>query len=163
VIYVVFTRSKTKQLSKIVFNPCKIFFKNFLEHTCAIPNRFFLSFRFFFFPFVSFLEGLFGSLVTVLSMKHDGRGRRGGHTTSVTTRQSVDGRPLSAERERFPSGDLLRLVLNQKVPVEKAMLQGRLIFACADWKTPVKTYFKSLSGLGILALDQSKKPMCKIR
>ncbi len=55
------------------------------------------------------------------------------------------------------AGTYFDLVLNQKVPVEKAMVQA-FDMSPEQMEDAVKTYFKSLSGLGI-ALDQSKKPI----
>jgi tetratricopeptide (TPR) repeat protein len=55
------------------------------------------------------------------------------------------------------AGTYFDLVLNQKVPVDKAMVQA-FDLTPQQMEDTVKTYFKSLSGLGI-ALDQAKKPV----
>ena len=55
------------------------------------------------------------------------------------------------------AGSYFNLVLNEKVPVEKAMVQA-FDMTPEQMEDAVKTYCKSLSGLGI-ALDQAKKPV----
>jgi tetratricopeptide (TPR) repeat protein len=54
-------------------------------------------------------------------------------------------------------GTYFDLVLNQKVPVDKAMVQA-FDLSPAQMEEAVRTYFNSLGNLGV-ALDQSKKPV----
>jgi len=55
------------------------------------------------------------------------------------------------------AGTYFDLVVNRKTPVEKAMVQA-FDMSPTQMEETVKTYFSSLSGLGI-ALDQAKKPV----
>src|SRR5205085_141573 len=55
------------------------------------------------------------------------------------------------------TGVYFDLVLNQKVPVEKAIVQA-FDMTPATFEEAVKTYFHSLSNLGI-AMDRSKQPL----
>ena len=96
------------------------------------------------------------SMVDLFTMKHDGSGLREGTHNTLYYAQSWMVIHYLVNKNRMPeTGTYFDLVLNQKVPVEKAMVQA-FDLSSAQFEEAVKTYFKSLSGLGI-ALDQSKK------
>jgi tetratricopeptide (TPR) repeat protein len=96
------------------------------------------------------------SMVDLFTMKHDGSGLREGTHNTLYYAQSWMVIHYLVNKNRMPeTGTYFDLVLNQKVPVEKAMVQA-FDLSPAQFEEAVKTYFKSLSGLGI-ALDQSKK------
>jgi tetratricopeptide (TPR) repeat protein len=98
------------------------------------------------------------SMVDLFTMKHDGSGtREGTHNTLYYAQSWIVVHYLLNKNKLPETGTYFDLVLNQKVPVEKAMVQA-FDMSPAQMEDAVKTYFKSLSGLGI-ALDQSKKPM----
>ena len=98
------------------------------------------------------------SMVDLFTMKHDGSGRREGTHNTLYYAQSWIVVHYLLNKNKLPeAGTYFDLVLNQKVPVEKAMVQA-FDMSPAQMEDAVKTYFKSLSGLGI-ALDQSKKPI----
>src|SRR6202790_1430116 len=98
------------------------------------------------------------SMVDLFSMKHDGSGTREGMHNTLYYAQSWMVVHYLVNKNKMPeAGTYFDLVLNQKVPVEKAMVQA-FDMSPAQMEDAVKTYFKSLSGLGI-ALDQSKKPV----
>jgi tetratricopeptide (TPR) repeat protein len=97
------------------------------------------------------------SMVDLFTMKHDGSGVREGTHNTIYYAQSWMVVHYLINKNKLPeAGTYFDLVLNQKVPVEKAMVQA-FDMSAAEFEDAVKTYFKSLSGLGI-ALDQSKKP-----
>jgi len=97
------------------------------------------------------------SMVDLFTMKHDGSGTREGTHNTLYYAQSWMVVHYLLNKNKLPeAGTYFDLVLNQKVPVEKAMVQA-FDMSPAQMEDAVKTYFKSLSGLGI-ALDQSKKP-----
>src|SRR5258708_2051460 len=78
----------------------------------------------------------------------------GGSTQGL---RNMSGRYRVASKVKLPeAGTYFDLVLNQKVPVERAMVQA-FDMSPAQMEDAVKEHFKSLSGLGI-ALDQAKKP-----
>jgi tetratricopeptide (TPR) repeat protein len=98
------------------------------------------------------------SMVDLFTMKHDGSGtREGTHNTLYYAQSWIVVHYLLNKNKLPEAGTYFDLVLNQKVPVEKAMVQA-FDMSPAQMEDAVKTYFKSLSGLGI-ALDQSKKPI----
>src|SRR5260370_37815597 len=91
-------------------------------------------------------------------MKHDGSGtREGTHNTLYYAQSWIVVHYLLNKNKLPETGTYFDLVLNQKVPVEKAVVQA-FDMSPAQMEDVVKTYFKSLSGLGV-ALDQSKKPV----
>jgi len=98
------------------------------------------------------------SMVDLFTMKHDGSGTREGTHNTLYYAQSWMVVHYLLNKNKLPeAGTYFDLVLNQKVPVEKAMVQA-FDMSPAQMEDVVKTYFKWLSGLGI-ALDQSKKPI----
>jgi tetratricopeptide (TPR) repeat protein len=100
------------------------------------------------------------SMVDLFSMKHDGSGTREGTHHTLYYAQSWMVVHYLVNKNKMPEvGTYFDLVLNQKVPVDKAMVQA-FDMTPEQMEDAVKTYFKSLSGLGI-ALDQSKKPVAE--
>ncbi len=98
------------------------------------------------------------SMVDLFSMKHDGTGvREGTHHTMYYAQSWMVAHYLINKNKMPEVGTYFDLVLNQKVPVDKAIVQA-FDMTPEQMEEAVKTYFKSLSGLGI-ALDQSKKPV----
>jgi len=98
------------------------------------------------------------SMVDLFTMKHDGSGAREGTHHTLYYAQSWMVMHYLVNKNRMPeTGTYFDLALNQKVPVEKAMVQA-FDMSPAQMEEAVKGYFKSLSGLGI-ALDQAKKPV----
>ncbi len=97
------------------------------------------------------------SMVDLFTMKHDGSGAHEGTHNTLYYAQSWMVVHYLINKSKLPdAGTYFDLVLNQKMPVEKAMVQA-FDMSPAQMEDAVKTYFKSLSGLGV-ALDQSKKP-----
>jgi tetratricopeptide (TPR) repeat protein len=98
------------------------------------------------------------SMVDLFTMKHDVSGTREGTHHTLFYAQSWMVVHYLVNKKKLPEvGTYFDLVLNQKMPVEKAMVQA-FDMSAAQMEDAVKTYFNSLSGLGI-ALDQSKKPI----
>ena len=98
------------------------------------------------------------SMVDLFTMKHDGSGAREGTHNTLYYAQSWMVVHYLVNKNKMPEvGTYFDLVLNQKVPVEKAMVQA-FDMSPEQMEDAVKTYFKALSGLGI-ALDQAKKPV----
>ena len=98
------------------------------------------------------------SMVDLFTMKHDGSGaREGTHNTLYYAQSWMVVHYLIAKHRMPEVGTYFDLALNQKVPVDKAMVQA-FDLSPAQMEEAVKDYFKSLSGLGI-ALDESKKPL----
>jgi tetratricopeptide (TPR) repeat protein len=98
------------------------------------------------------------SMVDLFSMKHDGTGvREGTHHTMYYAQSWMVVHYLINKNKMPEVGTYFDLVLNQKMPVDKAIVQA-FDMTPDQMEEAVKTYFKSLSGLGI-ALDQSKKPV----
>ncbi len=98
------------------------------------------------------------SMADLFTMKHDGSGAREGTHNTLYYAQSWMVVHYLLNKSKLPeAGTYFDLVLNQKVPVEKAMVQA-FDMSPAHLEDAVKTYFKSLSGLGV-ALDQAKKPI----
>jgi len=98
------------------------------------------------------------SMVDLFTMKHDGSGLREGTHNTLYYAQSWMVVHYLINKKKMPEvGTYFDLVLNQKVPVDKAMVQA-FDMTPAQMEEAVKAYFNSLSGLGI-ALDQAKKPV----
>src|SRR6202051_1467097 len=97
------------------------------------------------------------SMVDLFTMKHDGSGPREGTHHTLYYAQSWMVVHYLLNKNKLPeAGTYFDLVQNQKMPVEKAMVQA-FDMSPSQMEDALRTYFKSLSGLGI-ALDQSKKP-----
>ncbi|MGA2359811.1 MAG: hypothetical protein ABSF66_12480, partial [Terriglobales bacterium] len=98
------------------------------------------------------------SMVDLFTMKHDESGTREGTHNTLYYAQSWMVVHYLLNKNKMPeAGAYFDLVVNQKVPVEKAMVQA-FDMTPAQMEDAAKTYFKTLSGLGI-ALDQAKKPI----
>jgi len=98
------------------------------------------------------------SMEDLFSMKHDESGTREGTHNTLYYAQSWMVVHYLVNKNKMPEvGTYFDLVLNRKVPLEKAMVQA-FDMTPAQMEDAVKIYFKSLSGLGV-ALDQSKKPI----
>jgi tetratricopeptide (TPR) repeat protein len=98
------------------------------------------------------------SMADLFTMKHNGSGAREGTHNTLYYAQSWMVVHYLINKNKMPeAGTYFDLVLNQKLPVEKAMVQA-FDLSPAQMEAAVKDYFKSLSGLGI-ALDQAKKPI----
>jgi tetratricopeptide (TPR) repeat protein len=96
--------------------------------------------------------------VDLFTMKHDGSGAREGTHHTLYYAQSWMVVHYLINKNKLPeTGVYFDLVLNQKVPVEKAIVQA-FDLTPATLEEAVKTYFRSLSNLGI-ALDRSKQPL----
>ena len=97
------------------------------------------------------------SMPDLFTMKHDTSGTREGTHHTLYYAQSWMVIHYIVNKNRMPeTGTYFDLVLNQKVPVEKAMVQA-FDLSPAQMEEAVRSYFNSLSGLGI-ALDRSKMP-----
>ena len=98
------------------------------------------------------------NMVDLFTMKHDGSGAREGTHHTLYYAQSWMVVHYLINKNKLPeTGVYFDLVLNQKVPVEKAIVQA-FDLTPATLEEAVKTYFRSLSNLGI-ALDRSKQPL----
>jgi len=98
------------------------------------------------------------SMVDLFSMKHGGPGTREGTHNSIYYAQAWMMVHYLLNKNKMPeAGTYFDLLQNQKVPVDKAMVQA-FDMSPEQMEDAVKTYFKTLSGLGI-ALDQAKKPI----
>jgi tetratricopeptide (TPR) repeat protein len=98
------------------------------------------------------------SMVDLFNVKHDVPGTREGTHNTLFYAQSWMVVHYLLNKNKLPEvGKYFDLVHNQKMPVEKAMIQA-FDMSPAQMEEAVKAYFKSLSGLGI-ALDQAKKPV----
>lgn len=98
------------------------------------------------------------SMVDLFTMKHDGSGvREGTHNTLYYAQSWMVVHYLINKKKMPEVGTYFDLVLNQKVPVEKAMVQA-FDLSPSQMEEAVKAYFNALGGLGI-ALDQAKKPV----
>ncbi len=98
------------------------------------------------------------SMTDLFAMKHDTSSTREGSHNTIYYAQSWMVVHYLLNNNKLPeAGTYFDLVQNQNVPVEKAMVQA-FDMSPSQMEEAVKTYFKSLSGLGI-ALDQSKKPL----
>jgi tetratricopeptide (TPR) repeat protein len=90
-------------------------------------------------------------------MKHDGSGAHEGTHNTLYYAQSWMVVSYLLKKNKLPeAGTYFDLVHNQKLPVDKAMVEA-FDMSPAQFEDSVKTYYKSLSVLGI-ALDQAKKP-----
>ena len=98
------------------------------------------------------------NMVDLFSMKHDGSGAREGTHHTLYYAQSWMVVHYLINKNKLPeTGVYFDLVLNQKVPVDKAIAQA-FDLTPATFEEAVKTYFRSLSNLGI-AMDRSKQPL----
>jgi tetratricopeptide (TPR) repeat protein len=98
------------------------------------------------------------SMVDLFTMKHDESGtREGTHNTLYYAQAWMVVHYLVNKNKMPEAGAYFDLVVNQKMPVEKAMAQA-FDMSPSQMEDAVKAYFKTLSPLGI-ALDQSKKPI----
>src|ERR1035438_1295862 len=98
------------------------------------------------------------SMTDLFTMKHDVSGtREGTHNTLFYAQAWMVVHYLVNQKKMPEVGTYFDLVLNQNVPVDKAVVQA-FDMTPAQMEVAVKDYFKSLSSLGI-ALDQSKKPV----
>jgi tetratricopeptide (TPR) repeat protein len=97
------------------------------------------------------------NMVDLFTMKHDGSGAREGTHHTLYYAQSWAVVHYLINKNKLPeTGVYFDLVLNQKVPVDKAIVQA-FDMTPATFEEAVKGYFHSLSNLGI-ALDRSKQP-----
>ncbi len=97
------------------------------------------------------------SMADLFTMKHDASGAREGTHHTLYYAQSWMVVHYLLKKNKLPQvGTYFDLVQNQHLPVEKAMVQA-FDMSQAQLEDAAKTYFKSLSGLGI-ALDQAKLP-----
>ena len=98
------------------------------------------------------------SMTDLFTMKHDGSGlHEGSHNTLYYAQSWMVMHYLLSKKKMPEVGTYFDLVQNQKVPVDKAMVQA-FDMTPAQMEESVKTYFNALNNLGI-ALDQSKKPL----
>jgi tetratricopeptide (TPR) repeat protein len=98
------------------------------------------------------------SMVDLLTMKHDGSGaREGSHNTLYYAQSWMMVHYLVNKKKMAEAGVYFDLVMNQKVPVDKALVQA-FDLSPAQMEEAVKTYFNTQSNLGV-ALDQAKKPI----
>ncbi len=98
------------------------------------------------------------AMTDLFTMKHDESGtREGTHHTLYYAQAWMVVHYLVNKNKMPEAGTYFDLVVNQKMPAEKAMVQA-FDMSPAQMEDAVKAYFKTQSGLGI-ALDQSKKPM----
>jgi tetratricopeptide (TPR) repeat protein len=98
------------------------------------------------------------SMVDLFGMKHDGSGAREGTHHTLYYAQSWMVVHYLINKNKLPeTGVYFDLVLNQKVPIEKAMVQA-FDLSPAQMEEAVKAYFNSLSSVAI-AMDRSKQPL----
>ena len=98
------------------------------------------------------------SMTDLFTMKHDvSGGREGSHNTLYYAQSWAVVHYLINKKKMPEVGIFFDLVLNQKVPVEKATVQA-FDMTPDQMEEAVKSYFKSRGELGV-ALDQSKKPI----
>jgi len=101
------------------------------------------------------------NMVDLFTMKHDGSGTREGTHHTLYYAQSWMVVHYLINKNKLPeTGVYFDLVLNQKVPVDKAIVQA-FDMTPATFEEAVKTYFHFLSNLGI-ALDRSKQPNVEV-
>lgn len=100
------------------------------------------------------------SMEDLFTMKHDGSGlREGSHNTLYYAQSWMVVHYLLNKKKMPEVGTYFDLVMNQNVPVDKAMVQA-FDLSPAQMEEAVRAYFNSLSNLGI-ALDQAKKPVAE--
>lgn len=98
------------------------------------------------------------SMTDLFTMKHDGSGLHEGSHNTLYYAQSWMVVHYLINKHKMPEvGTYFDLVMNQKVPVDKAVVQA-FDLTPEQMEEAVKNYFNSLSGLGV-AVDQSKKPI----
>jgi tetratricopeptide (TPR) repeat protein len=98
------------------------------------------------------------SMVDLFTMKHDGSGtREGTHNTLYYAQAWMVVHYLLNKNKMPEAGTYFDLVANHNMAVDKAMVQA-FDMTPAQMEEAVKTYFNSLSPLGV-ALDQAKKPV----
>ncbi len=98
------------------------------------------------------------AMTDLFMMKHDGSGaREGTHSTLFYAQSWIIVHYLINKHKMSEAGTYFDLVMNKKMPVDKAMIQA-FDMSPSQMEDAVKNYFGGLSGLGI-ALDQSKKPV----
>lgn len=98
------------------------------------------------------------SLPDLFTMKHDSSGVHEGSHNTLYYAQSWIVVHYLLNKKRMPEvGTYFNLVMNQKMPPDKAIVQA-FDMTPAQMEESVKSYFNSLGNLGI-ALDQSKKPI----
>ena len=96
-------------------------------------------------------------MVDLFTMKHDGSGvREGSHNTLYYAQSWAMAHYLINKKKMPEAGTYFDLVLNQNVPVEKAIVQA-FDMTPQQLEDAVRAYFNSLGNLGI-ALDQAKRP-----
>lgn len=97
------------------------------------------------------------SMVDLFTMKHDASGLKEGTHHTLYYAQSWMVMHYLINKNKMPeAGTYFDLVLNQKVPVDKAMVQA-FDLSPAQMEEAVRGYFHSMSGLGI-NLDRAKMP-----
>lgn len=97
------------------------------------------------------------SMVDLFSMKHDTSGQREGTHHTLYYAQSWMVIHYLVNKNKMPeTGTYFDLVLNQKMPVEKAMVKA-FDLSPAQMEEAVRAYFKSLPSLDV-AQDRSKSP-----
>jgi tetratricopeptide (TPR) repeat protein len=97
------------------------------------------------------------SMVDLFTMKHDTAGLKEGTHHTLYYAQSWMVIHYLINKNKMPeTGTYFDLVLNQKVPVDKAMVQA-FDLSPAQMEEAVRGHLNSLSGLGI-NLDRSKMP-----
>ncbi|MFZ0685576.1 MAG: tetratricopeptide repeat protein [Terriglobales bacterium] len=98
------------------------------------------------------------SMTDLFTMKHDELGTHEGTHHTLYYAQAWMVIHYLVNKNKLPqAGTYFDLALNQKVPLDKAVVQA-FDMTPEQMEAAVKTYFNSLSGLGI-ALDQAKKPV----
>ena len=98
------------------------------------------------------------SMTDLFTMKHDELGTHEGTHHTLYYAQAWMVIHYLLNKNKLPqAGTYFDLALNQKVPLDKAVVQA-FDMTPEQMEAAVKTYFNSLSGLGI-ALDQAKKPV----
>ena len=97
------------------------------------------------------------SMTDLFSLKHDTSGQREGTHHTLYYAQSWMTIHYLVNREKMPeTGTYFDLVLNQKVPVDKAMVKA-FDLSPAQFEEAVRAYFKSLPSLDT-AQDRVKSP-----
>jgi len=98
------------------------------------------------------------SMTDLFTMKHDSSGLHEGSHNTLFYAQSWMVMHYLINKKKMPEvGTYFDLVLNHKVPVDKAMVQA-FDLSPEQMEEAIKAYFNSMPNLGI-ALDQSKKPI----